>query len=121
VSIVSLRTEIATALRSLLVSTTSSRSVEERVLALSATYGELDGENNHQYATVFARVFRTLTDDQKARLALLRRSIMSGRYADGTPFDFTICTTPFLYSAVIKDRSVLAAYEAEAEELFYQP
>jgi hypothetical protein len=43
---------------------------------------------------------------------------MSGVYADGTPFDFTICTTPFLYSSVITDQSVLAPYVTDTDYLF---
>jgi len=43
---------------------------------------------------------------------------MSGTYSDGTPFDFTVCTTPFLYSAAISDPAVLAPYIADADHLF---
>ena len=73
------------------------------------------------YATVFAQVYETLTADQKTRLAALRKSIMSGTYADGTPFDFSVCTTPFLYSAVITDPSVLDPYVADTDYLFFEP
>jgi hypothetical protein len=120
-SIVGLRTQIATLLRGLLASTAGSDGVRAQVLALSATYGELDGENNWAYATVFAQLDRTLSADQKARLAALRKSIMSGTYADGKSFDYSLCSTPFLYSAEIKDRRVLEPYLATTDALFFEP
>jgi hypothetical protein len=120
-NIVQVRTEIATLLRSLLTSTAGSESVRARVLALSATYGDLDGENNHAYATVFAQVYRSLSADQKTRLAGLRQSIMSGTYADGARFDYSLCTTPFLYSSPITDRRVLEPYLAGTDALFFEP
>lgn len=120
-NIVGLRTEIATLLRSLLVSGTDAATVKTQVLALSATYGELDGENNYHYATVFAQVYQSLLPDQRQKLYDLRKSIMSGTYSDGTPFDFTICTTPFLYSEVIVDRTVLSPYIDNTDYLFFEP
>ena len=105
-NIVQVRTEIATLLRSLLTSTASSDSVKAQVLALSGTYGDLDGENNYDYATVFAQVYRLA--DQPTRRPSSRpcgKSIMSGTYADGTPFDYSVCTTPFLYSSPINGPS----------------
>ncbi|MFO0892674.1 MAG: cadherin domain-containing protein [Isosphaeraceae bacterium] len=117
-NIVGIRTQIATLLRGLLTSTASSDSVKAQVLALSRTYGELDGENNYNYATVFARVYASLSSEQKSKLAGLRTSIMSGTYADGTPFDYSVCTTPFLYSAPITDRSVIAPYIGNTDYLF---
>jgi hypothetical protein len=120
-NIVTIRTEIATLLRSLLGSLVPTGSIKSRVLALSATYGELDGENNYHYATVFAQVYATLTIDQKNRLMELRHSIMSGTYNDGTPFDFTFCNTPFLYSSVINNLTVLAPYIANTDYLFFEP
>lgn len=120
-NIVKMRTEIATLLRSLMTATGSTTAIEAQVLELSGTYGELDGENNHAYANVFAQVYQTLTDSQKTKLANLRKSIMSGTYADGTPFDFTLCTTPFLYSSVITDLSLIAPYITNTDYLFFEP
>jgi phosphatidylethanolamine-binding protein (PEBP) family uncharacterized protein len=117
-NIVSVRTQIATLLRGLLTSTASSDDVKAQVLALSETYGDLDGENNYNYATVFAQVYNTLTDSQKTKLAALRQDIMSGTYSDGTPFDYSVCTTPFLYSSVISDTSVLDPYISDTDYLF---
>ena len=117
-NIVGVRTQIATLLRSLLASTASSDGIKTQVLDLSGTYGDLDGENNYNYATVFAQVYKTLTADQKTKLTGLRQDIMSGTYADGTPFDFSVCATPFLYSSVIADTSVLDPYISDTDYLF---
>ncbi len=117
-NIVSIRTQIATLLRSLLVSTTSSEAIRTQVLDLSGTYGELDGEDNYLYATVFAKVWGTMTSSQKARLTALRQSLLSGTYADGTPYDYSVCTTPFLYSDPIPDVAVLQPYLADTDSLF---
>jgi hypothetical protein len=120
-NIVQVRTDIAALLRGLLTSTASNDSVEAQVLALSETYGDLDGENNYYYATVFAQVYKTLTAEQKTKLMALRKSIMSGKYSDGTAFDYSVCTTPFLYSAVISNESVLDPYIANTDYLFFEP
>jgi hypothetical protein len=120
-NIVTARTQIATLLRGFLTATTSTEAVRSQVLALSGTYGDLDGENNYHYATVFAQVYESLTSDQRSRLAELRKSIMSGTYPDGTRFDFSVCTTPFLYSAIITDRRVLAPYVDDTDYLFFEP
>jgi hypothetical protein len=45
-----------------------------KVLALSRRYGELDGEMSYIYATAFAEVGKTLTMQQKEKLARLRTS-----------------------------------------------
>ncbi|MEI7892092.1 MAG: hypothetical protein WCI05_03320 [Myxococcales bacterium] len=89
--------------------------IHARVLALSGIYGELDGENNYNYATVFAQVYRSMTADQKTKLATLHTSILTGSYADGTPFDF------FLYSGTITNTSVLSPYIADTDYLFFAP
>jgi hypothetical protein len=120
-SIVSVRTQIATLLRSLLTSTASSAAVESQVLALSETYGDLDGENNYHYATVFTQVYNSLTAEQKTRLADLRESILSGTYTDGTHYDYTVAVAPYLYSSVITDLSVLTPYIGDTDYLFFEP
>jgi hypothetical protein len=120
-NIVGTRITIATLLRTLLQSGTDAAAVRTKVLELSALYGELDGANNHAYATVFAQVNRTLTAEQRSRLAALRKSIMSGTYADGTTFDFSSASTPYLYSAPITDSSVLAPYIGNTDYLFFEP
>lgn len=120
-NIVQVRTQIATLLRSLLSPTVSADDVQAQVLELSGIYGDLDGENNYNYATVFTQVYNTLTSDQKTNLAGLRKSLLSGTYADGTPFDYSVCTTPFLYSSPITDQSVLAPYIDNTDYLFFEP
>ncbi len=107
-SIVNVRLQIATLLRKLLTTTdpAAMAEIENQVLALSGTYGELDGENNYNYASVFAEVYQSLDSTQKASLSALYASIMQGEYKDpitgvvtGT-FDFSgPCPAPFLYSA----------------------
>jgi hypothetical protein len=42
-------------------------------------------------------------------------------YADGIRFDYSVCTTPFLYSSPITDRRVLAPYLASTDDLFFEP
>jgi PKD repeat protein len=121
VNIVSVRTQIATLLRSLMTSTASSADVNTQVLALSGTYGDLDGENNYHYATVFAQLNGTLSADQQTKLAGLRKSILSGTYSDGTPFDFSVATTPYLYSDPITDPSVLTPYIGDTDYFFFEP
>ena len=120
-SIVSVRTQIATLLRNLLTSTASSAAVEAQVLALSETYGDLDGENNYRYATVFTQVYDSLTVDQKTRLTALRESILSGTYADGTTYNYSVAVAPYLYSSVIADLSVLTPYIGDTNYLFFEP
>ena len=120
-NIVMARTQISILLRSLLTTTGPTDSIKAQVLALSGTYGDLDGENNYNYATVFAQVYATLTADQKTKLAALRESVMSGTYSDGTPFNFSNCTTPYLYSDVITEESLLAPYINNTDYLFFEP
>lgn len=120
-NIVKVRTEIATALRELMSPGASADAIRSKVLTLSATYGDLDGENNHAYATVFSQVYKTLSAEQKTRLAALRKSIMSGTYADGTPFDYSVSTTPYLYSEVIRDTTALTPYIGNTDHLFSEP
>jgi hypothetical protein len=121
-NIVQARTDISEALRSLITATPPTAAflaqVKATVLARSGEYGELDGENNYHYATAFAQLRASLSAAQLTKLAELRHSIMSGTYADGTPFDFTTCTTPFLFSAAIADPSVLDPYVSDTDYLF---
>lgn len=121
-AIVSTRTQIATLLRSLLNASTSAANVKSQVLALSGTYGELDGANNYDYATTFAKVYQSLSTAQKAKLVSLRQSLLSGKYANGTAFDDTVATTPYLYSTMLTDAQV-APYIADSttQTLFFEP
>jgi hypothetical protein len=120
-NIVKVRTDISMLLRSLITASVLTDQLKAevlaQVLAKSRTYGELDGEIVHSYAMAFAQVYQFMNDEQKANLANLRKTIMSGVY-NGVPFDFSVCTTPFLYSAVINDTSVLAPYLSNTDFLF---
>lgn len=117
-NIVQLRTDIALLLRSLRTPGVDSDAVQTRVLALSALYGELDGENNYNYMKVFSQLYADLSSEQKARLLSLRDAILSGSYADGSTFDFATATRPYLYSEPIDDLTVLTPYLSAAEGLF---
>jgi hypothetical protein len=124
-SIVSARTRISTALRGLIRPSAPSEvevdAVRQLVMAQSALYGELDGENNYHYARAFAALNRSLSGPQRTALQGLRKTIMSGTYANGTPFDFSVCTTPFLYSAAISDLPVLDPYIGDTDHFFNIP
>ena len=84
--IVTVRRAIATELRKFLSGATADKS---KVLSLSKRYGELDGELSYFYATAFANVARTLTAEEKAKLAALRNTNPSDPRG------------PFLYSSPI--------------------
>ena len=62
---------------------------KDKVLSLSRRYGELDGEMSYLYAKAFADVGKTLTAQQKEKLARMRTSNPSGPKG------------PFLYSTPI--------------------
>ncbi len=120
-SIVGIRTQIAALLRGLLDTNAAKDDIEAQVLALSGVYGELDGENNYNYINIFKQVYDTLSDSQKTQLSALRKEIMSGTYSDGTPFDFSVCTTPYLYSNPITDLTLLSPYIDNTDYLFATP
>jgi PKD repeat protein len=113
-SIVSTRTQIATLLRTLMGTPDTDGSVLAQVLTLSGAYGEYDGENNYYLATGFANIYNTmLSASQKTALQALRTSILTGAYSNGTPFDFTNCTTYYLYSSPV-DESLIDGYITSA-------
>jgi tyrosyl-tRNA synthetase len=84
--IVKTRRVIATELRRFLKGESAS---EDKVLSLAKRYGELDGEMSYLYATAFAQIGKTLTTQQKEKLARLRTSNPSDPKG------------PFLYSSPI--------------------
>lgn len=86
--IVEIRREIATELRRFLQGDTAS---EEKVMALSRRYGQLDGEMSYLYATAFAAVARTLSTEQKKALSDMRAH---------DPAD---ARGPFLYSTPVQN------------------
>ena len=84
--IVKTRRAIATELRCFLKGESADRA---KVLSMSKRYGELDGEISYLYATAFAEVGKTLTAQQKEKLARMRASNPSDPKG------------PFLYSSPI--------------------
>jgi len=84
--IVKTRRAIATELRRFRSGESADR---DKVLSLSKRYGELDGEMSYLYATAFAEVGKTLSAQQKEKLARLRTSNPSDPKG------------PFLYSSPI--------------------
>lgn len=58
-----------------------------------------------------------VTTPQKSTMMKLRQSIMSGTYDDGTEYDYTTSTTPYLYSAAI-DASTFATGIGDNDGLF---
>lgn len=117
-NIIQLRTDISILLRHLRTSLLNPDWIKARVLDLSGHYGELDGENNYHYATVFAQLNAELSAQKKQDLFALRHSILSGTYTDGTPFDFTVATVPYLYADPMNDQFVLMPYLDRANTLF---
>jgi hypothetical protein len=85
--IVKIRRAIATELRRFLKGESADK---DKVLSLSKRYGELDGEMSYLYATAFAQVGRTLSAQQKEKLAAMRTTNPSDPKG------------PFLYSTPIK-------------------
>ena len=69
--IIATRRGIATELRRFLQGGVAD---ENRVIALSKRYGELDGEISYLYATAFAQVGKTLTTQQQETLARMRNT-----------------------------------------------
>ena len=62
---------------------------KKKVIELGRRYGELDGEMSYYYAIAFAKIYKTLTNEQKEKLARMRTTNPS--YPMG----------PFLYSSPI--------------------
>jgi hypothetical protein len=87
-SIVEIRRAVAGELRRCLSGETADK---EKVLTLSHNYGELDGSLSYLYGNAFARVGRTLTPEQRQRLAAMR--VTDPRDLKG----------PFLYSEPVRE------------------
>jgi len=84
--IIHLRRAISLELRKFLKGTQADKG---KILALGRRYGELDGEMSYYYATAFAAVGKTLTAQQKEKLARIRKANPSDPRG------------PFLYSSSI--------------------
>jgi len=108
-NIVLARQKISEALRSLITSTAPSAAdlaqVQSTVATWSGVYGDLDGENNHAYATTFAELYRNvggsyLTSSQLTGLAALRKAAMTVT-ENGALVDYSACTKQFLFAAEV--------------------
>jgi phosphatidylethanolamine-binding protein (PEBP) family uncharacterized protein len=98
--IVAVRREISTLLRSFMK---QDKIDQDKVMALSRRYGELDGEISYFYAVAFADVAKTLSADQKTTLLKLRnldaKYTPKGAYLFSAPIDMpTIPNTDFLFA-----------------------
>ncbi len=89
--IVRIRRAISTELRRFLEGEAAD---QNKILALSKRYGELDGNLSYLYATAFATVGQTLSPQQKQTLMAMRK------------IDPTEPKGPFLYSSSINMQSV---------------
>jgi len=67
--VVDVRRQVSTELRRFLKGETADK---EKMLAMGRRYGELDGEMSFHHATAFAKVGRTLSEDQRKALMKLR-------------------------------------------------
>jgi hypothetical protein len=99
--IVDRREDVATLLRQFLTGGTPDQSA---VLSLMERYGELDGEIVYRYATAFAQVNATLTDEQRAQLIAMRTDLLdelaypTGAYLYSQPIAMPdIPNTDFLF------------------------
>jgi hypothetical protein len=99
--IVELRRNIATELRHFQSGESADR---EQVLAWSRRYGELDGEMSYFYATAFAKVGQTLSNEQMAQLNSMRQD------------DPDAPSGPFLYSRPVEDLQI-----GDTDFLFREP
>jgi phosphatidylethanolamine-binding protein (PEBP) family uncharacterized protein len=111
--IVAKRTAIATELRKALAGEIID---EASVRALSARYGELDGEISYYYASHFADVSKTLTSDQKTKAVALRNLpgyACQGGYLYSQTIDYPQdVPSDFLFGVGSYDSSRMAAWLA---------
>jgi Spy/CpxP family protein refolding chaperone len=77
----------------------------DKVLSLGRRYGELDGELSYYYATAFARVNKTLTQQQRADLMKLRN------------LDGYTSAPAYVYSTPLRDEPIIA----NTDYLFFPP
>jgi len=94
--LVQVRREIASELR---VAQNGNVIDEEKVMALSREYGALDGRISHSYATAFAKISDTLTDNQINKLVELRNTdTVEGAFLYSEKIDIpNIINTDFLF------------------------
>jgi phosphatidylethanolamine-binding protein (PEBP) family uncharacterized protein len=108
--IVKTRREIATELRRFQEGQSADT---EKVLSLSKRYGELDGRISYLYATAFAHVGKTLTEQQKSDLARMRMNNPAdpkGPFLYSTPIHMPIIeNTDFLFGVQSQSQQTISA------------
>ncbi len=94
--LVEVRREIAGELRTAM----NGNAIDEiKVMELSREYGALDGRISHSYATAFAKISDTLTDNQMTQLIELRNTeTVEGAFLYSEKIDIpNIINTDFLF------------------------
>ena len=96
---VDVRKAISTELRKFLK---GEQAEKKKILHLGRKYGELDGEMSYLYASAFAKVNKTLTDDQRKSLVKLRNldgytSAPAYIYSDPVRGEVKLGDTDFLF------------------------
>ncbi|MBF0121318.1 MAG: hypothetical protein HQK79_20990 [Desulfobacterales bacterium] len=99
--IVNVRRAVSTELRKFI---SGGQADKEKVVSLGHQYGELDGELSYYYAKAFAKVNRTLTEEQ-------RKSLIRLRNLDGYK-----SASAYIYSAPIREEIKLS----DTDHFFYQ-
>ena len=121
-NIVQVRNDISRQLLSLNTPSVPTDSIKSlvcaNVLQLSGVYGNLDGEINYYYAANFAQVHQSMNAAQNSAMTALRNTDMTVTYSTNQTYDFAVCNTPFLFSNVINDTSVLDPYISNTDYLF---
>ena len=119
--IVAVRAQVAALLRTLLVSTATSDAVRAQVLALSSgTYGTLDGRNNYYYATAFKQLADSLSAAQRAKLKTdFWDGLLISTYSNGTPYNYSVCHSTYLYSDTTTDPAILAQIQPYIDNTDY--
>lgn len=95
--IIQIRTDVATELRKAMTGASIDKT---KVYSLIERYGELDGQMSALYATRFAEVKKTLTDEQMAKLVKLRNLtvVPEGGYRFSTPVAYpTLPSTDYMF------------------------
>lgn len=119
-TIVSVRTQIAALLCSFITTAGASRSVDDQLMVLSGTCGEFDSEYHCKDAKVMGQVYATLSTEQQSKLAVLRKSVISGTRADGAKFAFSTTSNRDLHSNPISDTSAMTTCTGNIDDRFFE-
>jgi Spy/CpxP family protein refolding chaperone len=100
--IADVRRQVSVELRKML---TGGKADKDKVVKLCRRYGELDGEMSYYYATAFARVNKTLTEEQRKAMVKLRN------------LDGYTSAPYYIYSEAMKDEPSLG----DTDAFFFPP